>query len=202
MSTLKIAPQYKVADWERLALDPAKPASPDWQKAVDMFSDRIAGRFFAPADQLLAAQKDGGQTFGFAILAIDCLVIETLQGFREGVVNHTGQSKKLFVNFLKDWDLFKICLPQGGDADALAREVYGDCRCALLHSGSTQGFRVGTSGPAFAYESGRLAKINRTKFHKGLREEFDAYLAALLETDNAGLRKNFRKKMDAICSVV
>ena len=54
---------------------------------------------------------------GFAILAIDFLVMETLQGFREGVSEHFGQSRNLIVNFLKAWPPLRIYIPMGSTMD-------------------------------------------------------------------------------------
>lgn len=126
-------------------------------------------------------------------------MIETLQGFRDGIVKHNGRSGELFKKFLLNWDVFKGCVPQGGDAEDLARTVYGDCRCALLHSGSTgDGLTVGVSGEAFAFNGKSELNINRTRLHEGLKREFDSYLVQLLAADRKTLRANFRKKMDAI----
>ncbi|WP_072386535.1 hypothetical protein [Hyphomicrobium sp. CS1BSMeth3] len=201
-ATYRIAPGYSSKDWKRLRLDEEKPDSADWQRAVEMFRNRINGRFFAPVDTLVGLQEGCNQTFGFAILALDCLVIETIQGFRRGIVNHSGRSKELFVEFLTGWSLFKVALPRGADALALAKLVYTDCRCALLHSGATGGgLLVGISGNAFAFGRAGSLRINRTALHNGLKEEFEVYLAGLLDVNAVVARQNFKKKMNALCGV-
>jgi hypothetical protein len=197
----KIAHGYSAEQWKALRLDPDAPSGADWQVAIAIFDARIRGRFFAPADALIASEEGrSGKTFGFAILAIDCLVIETLQGFREGVVNHNGKSKELFTRFVLAWDAFMDCLPQNGDPEKLALRLYSDCRCALLHSGSTDNdLRVGVSGPTFKFRGAQVQWINRTSLHQKLKREFDGYLVGLRAPDGGMLRKNFKKKMDAIC---
>lgn len=153
-------------------------------------------------DTLIGLQERCDQTHGFVVLAIDCLLIETLQGFRKGLADHTGQSVDLFTGFLKNWELFKQCVPDEAKAGKLARLVYKDCRCALLHSGSTgNGLIVGVSGPAFAFKGGGALKINRTALHEGLKANFEAYLAELIAPEGEKLRQNFKKKMDAVCGV-
>lgn len=198
---VKIAPGYSAKDWQALALDPHVPGTADWQRAIAIFEARMRRRFFEPADALIRAEEGKSEkTFGFAVLAVDCLVIETLQGFRAGIINHNGQSKRLFTDFLKGWQAFQACLPDQADASTLADRVYADCRCALLHSGATDGeLRVGVTGPTFKFGDGHVRSINRTQLHKCLRKEFDAYIH-LLKTQGANLlRKNFKTKMDAIC---
>jgi hypothetical protein len=98
---VKIAPQYSVRDWRALELDPETPRSPEWCTASEILKARICDRFFDPADALIRLGEGyRPQRFGFAILAIDFLVIETLQGFRDGVVNHSRRSRELFTKFL------------------------------------------------------------------------------------------------------
>lgn len=200
---LEIARGYSAEQWKALRLEPDAPDTADWQTAIAILDTRMRRRFFDPVDALIALEEAKGEkTFGFAILAIDCLVIETLQGFREGFVNHDGKSTKLFTSFLKGWDSFKSCLPQGGDAEKLALRVYSDCRCALLHSGATDGeLRVGISGPTFCFNGVHVEWINRTLLHENLKREFDGYVTSLRAKGGELLRRNFKKKMDAISGV-
>jgi hypothetical protein len=202
-ANLEIAPGYTVGCWKSLALDLDEPNAADWQRAIDLFDARIRRRFFDPVDELIKSdQRRTRQTFGFAILAIDFLVIETLQGFREGVIDHRGKSKCLFTNFLKRWASFTECLPEAGDPDTYASKIYKAYRCALHHSGATDGaFRVGVSGPVFAFETDYEVKINRTCLHNNLKREFDAFVVELRKPDEKLLRCNFRKKMNAICGL-
>lgn len=199
----KIAPGISAKQWKALRLEPDEPGSADWQTAIAIFEARMRRRFFAPVDALIEFEEGRTEkTFGFAILAINCLVIETLQGFREGIINHNGKSKSLFIRFLTEWDVFKSCLPEPADAEKLAERVYLDCRCALLHSGATDGqLRVGVSGPAFRFNDGHVQSINRTSLHENLKRAFEGYLAGLRAADGVVLRRYFKKKMDAISGV-
>lgn len=196
----EIAPGYRVCDWKNLFLNKKGASCADWVKAVDIFDKRIRSRFIEPADILIAADcdHDRGKN-GFAILAIDFLLIETIQGFKSGCLKHDGKSKDLFKEFLTCWSDFKSCVPEGEKAKDQALNVYRHGRCALHHTGSTDRMLVRKSGDMFVFHEDRQIEINRTLLHKKLTTEFDDYLSKLKESSEIDLRKNFKKKMDTIC---
>lgn len=197
--SLQISPKYTVAFWRGLELNPDNPKQDDWLKAVDVLRDRIQGRFIKPAQTLIDVDKaNKPQTFGFAILALDCLVVETIQGFREGVPNHQGHSTRLFKNFLGNWQPFLACLDAGMVAADKAEEFYKQGRCALHHSGATERMTVGISGPMMKFDNGDIT-VNRTLFHSELVVEFNRYLEALNDPASVDLRKKFLLKMNPIC---
>ncbi len=198
---LYVSPKYTVTFWRGLVLDPDNPKQEDWLKAVDVLRDRIQGRFIKPAQTLIDVDKaNKPQTFGFAILALDCLVLETIQGFRQGVSNHTGQSARLFKAFLSTLQPFTACLGAGMVAEAKAEEFYKQGRCALHHSGATEKMTVGISGQMMRFENAQIT-VNRTLFHTELVAEFDRYLAALTDPQSVDLRKKFLLKMNPICGL-
>lgn len=197
--SLQISPKYTVEFWRSLELDADNPKQEDWLKAVDVLRDRIHGRFITPAQTLIDVDRGNKQqTFGFAILALDCLVLETIQGFREGVPNHTGHSTRLFKEFLSAWQPFINCLDAGMVAVDKAEEFYKQGRCALHHSGATEKMKVGISGPMMKFDNGDIT-INRTRFHTELVAEFNQYLEALSDPAAVDLRKKFLLKMNPIC---
>jgi len=102
---IEIAPGIVGQVWENLHLD--DPHSNDWDCAIEILNRRIRGRFLEPADNI-ACLPFGG----FAVMALDCLLIETLEQFKRGVhetgedeSNRRGAIKRYFVNFLTDKDL-------------------------------------------------------------------------------------------------
>lgn len=198
----EIAPGHRVRGWKSLILDKNDSStSSDWTKAIAILDARIRRRLIEPAQLLIDAEsgKSRGEN-GFAVLAIDFLLVETIQGFREGLTNHNRKSKALFKAFLTSWPAFKACVPQGGNANDLAASVYEQGRCALHHTGSTDRITVRKSGKIFDFcDDGRIV-INRTLLHQELVNAFDAYLAELKVPANAVLRKKFKQKMDHICS--
>jgi hypothetical protein len=201
MADLEIAAGYRKSEWNQLSLiDASDPAANDWVAAISIFETRIRRRFIDPIDTLISLETGlARQNFGFVILAVDCLLIETIQGFREGVSNHSGKSERLFVNFLSQWPTFVTSIPVGDRPNDWAKTFYRDCRCALHHTGATGiDFRVGVKGPAIILNKS-LVEINRTEFHKELSSEFEKYLADLAALPNATLRLNFRNKMNDLC---
>ncbi|WP_142781916.1 hypothetical protein [Agrobacterium sp. T29] len=199
--SLQISPKYTAAFWRGLELNPDNPKQEDWLKAVDVLRDRIQGRFIKPAQTLIDVDKvNKQQTYGFAILALDCLVLETIQGFREGLTNHTRQSGRLFREFLSNWQPFIDCLGAGMVATRKADEFFSQGRCALHHSGATEKMTVGVSGPIMRFDNGQIT-VNRTLFHTELEAEFDRYLATLADPHFVDLRKKFLLKMNTICGL-
>lgn len=197
-----ISPKYKIERWKALDLNLAPPNENDWNTAVDILDDRITERFLKPAQYLINAPLDGYQpTFGFAILALDFLVMETIQGFRKGVPNHKGKSEKLIVGFLKKWNAFTQCVPAGTDFKEKAERLYVGGRCALHHSGTTDRLTVGVTGEMITFNEDQTLRINRTKFHEQLVEEFKRYLLELRNPDSVDLRQKFKRKMNSICGV-
>jgi hypothetical protein len=57
---------------------------------VNVIRDRLEGRFLRFASNCLTAKHSG-----FVVLAIDCLLAETIQQFIDGVTNGDGRSKEM-----------------------------------------------------------------------------------------------------------
>jgi hypothetical protein len=194
---MQIAPGVDSAEWQSLNLDDAN--SPDWAKAVSIFKSRIDGRFIEPADQLVAAEESKPareRRYGFAILAIDCLLVKTLGAFILGLTdtNKSGASQSAFCHFLTSRPGF-----QNHFKTPLAKKVYREFRCSILHQAESGGHsRVWSVGPLITDIAGKLT-INRTAFHKHLKGEFQEHIVELQNPARSQLRQAFRKKMDWIC---
>ncbi len=130
----KISPIYKASDWK--SLDLKQKESPDWQIAVDIFDDRIQGRFLKQIKALESHQNKLLKEFsGFAIIAIDCLLIETLQQFYRGT-KRTGknQDEQIFHDFFKrSKDLSSFF-----DSLDKTKIFYSHIRCGILHQAQTR----------------------------------------------------------------
>ncbi|AYM57303.1 hypothetical protein [Agrobacterium fabrum] len=197
-----ISPKYKIEQWKALDLDPDNPNQNDWNTAVDILDDRITERFLKPAQYLIDAPVEGSlPTFGFAILALDFLVIETIQGFRDGRVDHKWHSTRLFTEFCADWEEFSHCLQNPLTAKDDGKLLYEQGRCALHHSGTTDRLTVGITGKMITFNDDQTIRINRTEFHEQLVEEFKRYLLELRDPDSVDLRQNFKRKMNSICGM-
>ena len=72
---MKLSPQYSEEKW-RAAFDNGRE---EWDIAISIVEDRIKGRWLNAAERLLEEPHSG-----FAILALDCIVLESLWGFMNG----------------------------------------------------------------------------------------------------------------------
>jgi len=132
-------------------------------------------------------------------MAIDCLLIETLQQFIEGVPETPrGKNERYFKKFLisrfeEDFDNEK------------AKMFYDQIRCGILHQAETKEsskIKISHELPIvkFTKEKDGLI-INRKKFHEKLKKAIESYIEQLKNKTNGPLRNNFRKKMDYICRI-
>jgi cation transport regulator ChaC len=191
---MRISPHFTCDDWTDMAFSKEE----EWQKAIDIFEDRIDGRFMK-----IIGRIEGYEFSGFAVLALDSLLIETLQQFRDGVPKTpNGKSQDYFVSFLTETSFGKFF-------DQNKAEIfYKQIRCGILHQaeiGGSSRVLIRQQAPLI-----RLAKdgnglvINRKLFHKQLAKEFENYVSQLRKTNSPDekLRSNFKKKMDYICYVL
>ena len=185
--TMYISPKFQSIDWQKL--DFSQQAH--WRKAVVMLDDRLNGRFFRPVRSIEAQDYSG-----FAVLALDCLVMETLQQLKEGVEETPwGKGGEYFKRFLTQTS-FKVHF----DAETAAK-FYDQFRCGILHQAEikkdSKVWRVGKLVDATTDGKGLI--INRRLFHSELRRVFAHYLRTLRAGKDLPLRENFRKKMNHIC---
>lgn len=182
-----ISPKYRVRDW--LALDLSKES--DWEGAVSIIEDRFHGRFFKMVESL-----DSDDFSGFAILALDCLLIESLQQFRRGVDT---------TPYKKSGEYFREFLTSGAFSqhfsEDLAKKFYDQFRCGILHQAELKkSSKVHRVGPLVRFSpDGEGLIINRKAFHAQLKKTFGEYLHALRTGADPMLRKNAETKMRFIC---
>ena len=195
---MEISPDFKVRDWKALKLT---SDGDDWAKAVEVFERRIRSRFIEPADILIDAHsRDNTKKVGFAVLALDFIVIETLQGFIDGEIDRETP-KDLVVRFLTTSPFFMDHIRTAG----FARCIYSAFRCGISHQGQTDGdFRVRAYGEMIQRRGNPPRydiTINRTEFHKAVVSALMHYCSHLLNADNSPIRNNFLKKMNHICGI-
>jgi len=193
---MQIARGITNADWKKLDFnDPS-----DWERAISIFDKRIRDRFANAIDFLIADDEavddPNNRRWGFAILALDCLLIETLQAFRQGLTDTSGKSGALFVSFLTSRPAFKSFF---STAD-LATRFYKEFRCGLHHN--AQVFRDGlvwSVGPLLRLDGQRMV-LNRTALHSAVMTELDEYASELRTGTDPTLRQNFIAKMNFIAA--
>jgi len=189
IDALRISPSYTATDWQ--ALDVNDPA--DWQSACEMVKDRLDGRFLRYAGNCLRSLNSG-----FVVLSINSLLIETIQQFREGIINGYRESQRLVCEFLKG----KRFQPE---FDSAARSAYyTDIRCGLLHQAEARRMWLVRRGQAsllvpFPHGDGYIIDVRI--FHKRVRMSLNDYLAEIRVSANEDLRRNLWNKMNHICNV-
>jgi hypothetical protein len=208
-----IAPNYRVSDWKLLNLGNASQAA-DWNKAVSIFHDRLNGRFLAQVEAMRNhADLHIKEWSGFAILAIDCLLIETLGqfycGFDESprknncALNPNGwDHREFYIYYMLSTST--LSQPNAFDTDEKRGLFYQHFRCGILHQAQTKkksrvryDERVMVAFADGADHSQGLI-VDRDKLHDALVAEIEAYKTLLLGGTDQQKRQNFIKKMDFI----
>ena len=85
---MEIAPGIDASEWTKLDL--SRTDSSDWKRAIEILRTRIEARYLGPVDRLIEDEENlppWKRRYGFIVLAIDCLLIETLESFIEGKID-------------------------------------------------------------------------------------------------------------------
>ena len=188
---MRISWNYTVDDWKRLRF----ASETDWERAVKMFEDRLETRYLEHIRAILLSP-----TSGFAVLALDSALIETLEQFRRGKpTTPKKQGQQYFESFLTEtafgehFDVHRAGL------------FYKTIRCGLLHQSEAEGtsrIKRGGKLPLVAYtvdHSGIV--INAPRFHKLLEMVVREYAAKLRDPHSGTEREAFWRKMNYICRI-
>lgn len=144
---------------------------------------RFGERYFEPT--LTAPRRQG-----FTLLAIGCLVIESLECFYQGLGDSTGKSHQCFRQFFARRTGLEVF--GGGLKDWFFEQI----RCGIPHQAEvTGGWRILRSGPLLDEQQ---KAISARKFMELLQQAVGDY-ATQLET-NDELWANCRRKMAVICA--
>jgi hypothetical protein len=190
---LSISPRYRVNNWVN-----ARDAN-NWDEMINIFYDRIESRYLKPV-RLIARDNEIGEFSGFSILAIDCLIIETLNQFYLGVDETVSPHKMAFWNFFQNSDHFKNHFSQ-----IKAFTFYSHYRCGILHQAQTKLKSVVRIDQKEMIQTvtARVSDgliVDRSRFHSALEDEIASYTQKLKNGD-VNLRANFVTKMNIICGL-
>lgn len=192
---MQIAPDYTAEEWNALDLDGGNEG--DWEVAIQVFSSRIHARYIDPVDILIDVESElesNKRRFGFTILAIDLLLMETLQAFKDGLPDTIHKSRQVFKKFLQESPNFSPYFPDDGSR----QKFYEEFRCGILHQAEVQGKTLVWSLGELYEQADDLAIINRNEVHAKLKQDIAHYIDALKNPQNVELRNNFLLKMNAI----
>ena len=118
---------------------------------------------------------------GFLKMAISCLMIETLESFKQGENDTKGKSRKYFPEF-KD----------------ISVDFYYSIRCGILHQAeTTNAWRILRKDELLDMSN---RTINATKFVKALEKSLENYIKNLRTEDfNSIIWKRALLKIEDIC---
>ncbi|MFZ0639759.1 MAG: hypothetical protein WA020_05920 [Candidatus Acidiferrales bacterium] len=168
---------------------------------VCFLRERYDERFFEPI-RILGESSTTERGYGFAIMSLCCLLIETLQCYRLGwPSSHWKDLKSLPVVTLPEpyYEIGKPVDSSNYSSEIVFKEFfvepehtahfpemkgkgevfYKDIRCGLLHQAQTKhSWRITMSGKSWE-DAPNMKTINRNKFWRSLKNCFDALLEEL-----------------------
>jgi hypothetical protein len=188
---VKIAGEFKATEWptDRNRLEAGDDEA--WKLAVEILRKRLCGRYLDQSRALLDRSYSG-----FAVLAIDCAVVETLEQFRRGAKE---TPRRMGLQFFKTF----LTKTRFGNhfTEATAQLFYETVRCGILHQAETTADSIVKKKSAtFVVKqstTGNGITINARRFHEELEAALADYVSALLAGD-VGLRTSFITKMNFI----
>jgi hypothetical protein len=221
---IKISPTFFQKDWTDLDL--SKNNMENWNKAIEIFRDRIEGRYFKQIEVLdQNADRTIGLFSGFAIMSLTCLLIETIEQFWTGNIetsrkrqtgkkgnclarilssskNEVSNDALAFFSFFQRSDQLKSFF----DTAEKANVFYTKIRCGLLHQGQTKGkslIHIRGACPMLMWvdenEISQGLIIQRRSFVKEVRVVFEKYISELENPNNLNFRRQtLEKKMKYI----
>lgn len=185
MTDIRISPRYWLSDWQGLNFE----VEADWQKAIDIVEDRIKGRFVRWIDQIVDEDFSG-----FVVVALDCLLLETLYGFQQG--QSTRDTQRLYAHFLTSSMRFGFDQPT-------ATFFYKDVRCGIVHDTETRrGWIIRWDPQEHIVEKDKDGNfiMNRSMFHAAIKGELDDWLERLRNGDTDA-REKMKKRMQDIIAI-
>jgi hypothetical protein len=151
-----------------------------------LIKERLRERYVDPIDAMNMKQKNG-----FAIMALSCLLVETLESFYCG----WPKSPKSGLAFSGFFDRHATLFPA---FKGYAPSFFSNVRCGIMHQGeTTQGWTITRKAGAQLFDPASLT-VHAVKFNRVLGVAVDQYsktLGTIALSD--GLWENFIKKMNA-----
>lgn len=217
---MKIAGELTIKDWKDLEKKLDLNNDELWRLAFHFFEQRIRTRYLTPINAILNLKTNTGE--GFAVVNLQCSLIETIESFINGwvyfnnggkvkgwfdrvvntkMINSLVDNKYIFESFFKNHNAFKLI-----DGS----KFYFSVRCACLHETQTKNnWRILSDKEqinlVFKDENGEKI-IYRENFQKELENIIANYKDAIIQrtplnniTSGTELRNNFIAKMNHIC---
>jgi len=179
-----LASDFTVAKYESAV------AAKDGKRIADALRRRFTERYIEPITPANAKHMHG-----FTMMAVSCLMIESLESFCRGWENSKGKSELAFCQFFDSHHQFDSL--RGHSAD-----YYENVRCGILHQAETTGgWKITRKKGAPLFDPGPPPTINAALFLQQLRAVLDSFCEGLNTADwnSSEEWRNVRKKMKAVC---
>jgi len=221
---MRIAGKLTVKDWNELSKILTINQQEHWDTATHFFEERIKTRYLNAILAILKMKEYNGE--GFAVVNLQCSLIETLESYKNGwvysnekkdgylknkwhynkIVAKTEakqdlQNKDIFISFFTNSETFKHMGIDGED-------FFKNVRCALLHETQTKNnwrIKKCSSATQSYCESPAAKIIYRDQFQKNLEDVIDNYKNALIKGEKFNdilakdLRENYIAKFNHLC---
>lgn len=154
----------------------------------DAIANLIFDRFF---ERYLEPFKNNQSKHGFSMMAIGCLMTESLYCFKKGRKTAGEAGGIAFENFFSESTALK-------DFHGHGEDFYKNVRCGILHQGETyDGWKILRTGDLFQ-ETAKV--VNATKYLNAMELDLKAFTANLKNTPFSSKPwKGVIKKLDHIC---
>lgn len=200
----RIAGLKTSVDWKTLRSQLSSSNTKAWREAFsDFYETRLNLRYLYPIKVLQDIGAFQGE--GFAIVAIQCSLIEFLESTELGKNYHYAQrgetlgpyeyksSQEIFVAFLTQHEPFSATFDK-----TTAQEFYFNVRCGLLHEARTKnGWRISARSPAGEVINITERIVYRDNFQDALLAYVKNYGDRLTHEPN--LQQAFIRKFDRLC---
>lgn len=176
----------------------------EWKRAINIFIDRMQGRYFDVINKLSnTGDKTLLQKYGFSIMCIQCLLIDTLVKFRygptvlkRGTLSYNYENQNHFTKFLKEvfYEDFN---------NEMALKFYTDIRCGIMHFGTTKRNSRLTcdSSHLITKIEGVNISVDISVLEERLEQYFKQYIEEIKRGNQTELRENFIIAMNYICNI-
>ncbi len=214
---LHISKDYTLRDYLNLKLH-INSSEKIWEKAIKMFKSRIKERYFDAIDKLYEEEM---YKYGFAIMTLECLLIDTFVKFRYGPnatksgkyikkdienaqserfrkYEYAKENKRRFRIFLEEFLIIE------NDAKLVSEKFYEDIRCGIMHYGLTENTSRLTCDDSKLFTILKNGDISVDVYimKKKLEDYFNTYIQEIRNSDNTELRNFFILAMNYSCNVI
>jgi hypothetical protein len=198
---VELSPKKTIGDWKAIRdqLSAGVPAE-TWEGVLgDFYHERLKSRYLDPIKAIRSKPIFKGE--GFAIVAIQCSLIEFLESCLQGKnyryrnpapPHEYNRSADLFVSFLTERQPFKPHFDR-----PLANAFYTEVRCAVLHEARTKGkWVIMAKNPSLIVDSNERI-LYRDNFQEAIIQFTSDYRSKV--PHDVELQKAFIRKFDHLC---